>query len=656
MWIRADEGRNTAALERQLRRNAPTGATPPMPERSRRANMETVQQLTEQIAFVDRFSPDAFAGGAQERDELLARLRRDRESIQQNLTTLPTQARPVSMGGAAPDDRFVRGGIQPQRLQIERNSFRTADTCSIVLRYTDAPFDPRLVRACAVEVVLGVVPAEQWQNGMHGSTRASGQLESVVEQVPGGGALDSATRFVGWVDTWKVGFDDTEGDSVVLECRDITAILLDTPLATGSGIDLTKPIDQGVRDFLDSYPTCAGLTVRFGDVWETNPGAAPIPAASIPPQRRARRGRVARHARSGDQKMNLWDHITDVCVQVGLVPIFRDYELRIINPRTLWTSSQAPRRMIYGRNLLSLEFTRKLGGVKVPTVEVRAYDPQIGRTRWARWPTRTGGQATGVIGVTNPPAALRANEVGPSGANPDERIQTFVLRYGNDVAALATAAQSIYEQIGRQEIEGNLSTDDVASWGQPEDAFDMLHLDAGDPVEVLVAIDEDVGTDPLVTAGSIANLSTRARAAYLEALGWEPDVAARFAHLQDAAGFSPIFRVQDVRITYDADDGVGIEADFVNFIEIRNEVDASAADQPRPSEAVSRETAGRGSSAAADLQRVSGVRRLLTVLRDGGAISEDSYQRRLTALAEVERVRRQHVQEGTEPAGGGGGT
>lgn len=272
--------------------------------------------------------------------------------------------------------------------------------------------------------------------------------------------------------------------------------------------------------------------------------------------------------------MNLWDHITDVCNQIGVVPLVEDDVLRIVRPRTFYAASETPRRMVYGRNLEKLSFGRKLGGTKVPTVEVRSYDPRLGRTRWARFPVPPGSVASGIFGITAPPRPARANEVPPSGSVPDDKIQTFTLEGIVDPTTLAEAAQSIWEQIGRQELEGAFATHDAWSWDTPVAAADLLTARSGDAIELLVASSDPQNLPPgasVTDAQEIAAMTEARRARYLESIGWSSEVAERFAALQSATSFQTIFRVQNVQLGWDRDEGLQVSVDFINFLEIRED-------------------------------------------------------------------------------------
>ncbi len=119
----------------------------------------------------------------------------------------------------------------------------------------------------------------------------------------------------------------------------------------------------------------------------------------------------------------------------------------------------------------------------MPTIEVRCPDPQIGRTRWARAPKKFGQQAFGVFGINDPPKAIRANNISPGGAAQEE-IKVIPISGISDGPALERIATSLFEQIGRQEIEGSWSTDDITFFGS-DDEGDMLNSQPGDAIEVL---------------------------------------------------------------------------------------------------------------------------------------------------------------------------
>jgi hypothetical protein len=531
-------------------------------------SLEAIVQSKKQLA------DNAEAGAITTADFAIAdrALNAQRDTILQAVQAPDDQPRPWTILGSSPDSRYGRFAIVPKSVEIEKNGYRVADTAKVTIDWRTLPFDPRIVRAAAIELVVGVVAEDPFVKGFDGQTDpVSGLPLSIIQQSIGSPTVTSATRFCGWTDEWAISFD--EENLTELTCRDYTSSFIDTPLGSDAMINLDLPIDQGIATMLKSYPTLDGFQVRYIGV-PGYPAPAPSLGPTVPRTARSRRGRNARSGRSGDQRMTVWDHITDTCVALGLVPFVVNYELHIVQPTTQYRT-QDVRRMVYGRNLTTLSFTRKLGGTKVPTIECRAYDPTIGRVRWSRWPVRTGEPTSGVLGVTQPPMPLRANEVTPSGARPDERIQTYTLKPTTSPAIMSRCARALFEQIGRQEIEGELETSDVSSWDisfdEARDVLkaDLLDLKSGDALELLVAPRESERPEVVATTpGEWIGMERAARTRFLMSQGMTRQVAENIAGLQDAVS-SMIFRVSDVHLVFDSEDGIKVKASFMNFIEVR---------------------------------------------------------------------------------------
>lgn len=630
LQIRAEEFDDTTGLVRRLEAPTPAGAqrVGGAPPQAGGGNVDA--QLVENQRALSELIARRNATPAPQFTAERSRLERERDRLQrqqaQGGRVDTRQEPPETVSGAPADDRVILGNILPRSTTIERNGIRTADTCSIEIDRSDAPLDPRVIRACAVEVSLGSVAPGLWAQGVERGLRArDGMLLSVVERGTDAGILSPVTRFLGWVDEWDADADGSDGDSVSLTCRDWTSLLIDTPLPTGFAISLSDPIVTGIQALLDSIPATRGIRVHFGT--EGGDDLGPVPGEALQSSRRARRGTVSRRARSGGQQMNVWDHITDTVIQLGLVPLMRGFDLNVIEPRTFYSGESAVRRMVYGRNLESLSFSRKLGGVRVPTVQVRCYDAQIGRTRWGQHPVGPGQEAAGVFGQGDPPRPHRANRPGVSGSNPDDRIQTFTVQGINDPTRLRQIAESTWQQIGRQEIEGKFKTDDISSVGTEVEG-DLLDMDAGDAVELLVLAPQGQGAQDstATTLQEIQAMTTGRRADYLEGLGWNRQTAERLAALQEATGFQTVFRVQNVRIEFDRDEGVQIRADWINFVTVRELRDTDQQAEPEaPSPEVETQTQGRTDQTAANAREASAERRRLLREREAGTLTDAEY-------------------------------
>lgn len=479
---------------------------------------------------------------------------------------------PGAVDGTPPDDLTVIGSIFPSSVSIERNGLAKADTATIEIPFIDAPIDPRIVRSAHVQVAVGVIPAEEFEAGMSqaNSRREDGRtLRSVVQ--PGD---PGATEFLGFIDTWTTDYTGAV-DMLKFECRDMSANIRDRKLSQDETIDLTLPIDQGVTEFLNRLgPITRGIEVVY-----EGEGDAPSPGDAFPARRRTRRGARARRGRASGSDMTAWDHITDVVRALGFLPVMKGFRLHIVEPRTLY-STEGVKRMVWGRNLQTLSFTRSLLGVQVPTIEVRSYDPDRGRTIWARYPVASGQRTSGTLGLDPQPRRTRANRVPPSGATPDENIRVMSVSSVTDPAVLERIARNAFEQLGRQEITGSLATKNAWSYDEEPDVADLLRVDAGEGIEILMvqANESDEATEELGENATLAEIMAMNRARrrdYFMALGFDEQVATRFAALQDATGFQTTFRVQTATIKYTADSGLDVGVDFVNYITVREEGAAS---------------------------------------------------------------------------------
>lgn len=689
--LRLDEYDDTGALRARLGPLAPGASPVPQPESptasaSPTSKGSSADEITATLAQLDETIAETRAqiaagegdvADAQgyltdlqtERDRQTALLGGTGSSPSTEQAQGDAQA-PDYIAGPSPDDRHLTLLMMPTNTSIERNGLRTCDTANFSVNYRDLPTDARLVRGANVEIYIGVVEPTDFEAGVQGRRRGSLDGQSLLrswlqpfemgrsEDTTPEGIAQNATRFVGIVDTWKTAYDGADGEMVEIECRDFSALLMDTPLATGTSIDLTRPIDEAIEAFMAEYPTTRGLKCLWGRPGEARTNV-PVPGDAAPTSTRPRRARGARQGRSGDQTMTMWDHVTDTCGRVGLVPVFYDYTLRVLNPRTFWSGEDTPRRQVYGRNLEHLEITRKLGGIRVPTIEVRCYDPDLGRTRWARYPMPDGAAATesaGIFGENDPPQRpARASETSVSGFTPDDRIQTIFVEGVTDPALLRDIARSTFEQIGRQEIEGNLVTSFARSVTPSEtrrggaevktvsdDALDCLSLTAGDPIEILVAGGPDVPRDTTagLSAVEIQAMSVQRRSDYLVNLGWSRDVADRFAEAGEAVAFQTVFRTQNVQIEMDNDEGLKLTVDYINFITVREEA------QTRTDAG----TPGLVDVSTIDLSALQGVlgaegvgslaerRSRVTRLRDDGVITDAQFDRDMTALDEEAEV------------------
>ena len=605
LQLRLDEGADTAAINRGLERKPPSGAAlkrqTPTTSAGRKAALR--QNLAQQSAVTRQ----ARALAAEEVLQQKADLDIQREGIE----APQAGAVPAGLEQRDQDQRAVIFDVIPESVTVSRNGLRDASTAEITFDYRDVPIDPRAVRSTFVSVALGQVSEDDYEAGMvRGVKRDDGSLLSFVERVPGQEAQPrnpaNTTRFVGYVDEWHVEHGD-DGGTVNLKCRDVSAVLRDQPLPRGVTIDLEEPIAVGVQQLIDRFATSRGMTVVVGN---PDPSAAdqgfteegPIPAKVLPTPLKPRRGKRARGRRTVGKNQKVWELIESTCIKVGLIPIMRGFTLFLAPPRGVF-GSQTIRKMVWGRNLANLEFSRKASQVYNKTVEVRSLDPSRARTLWARSRANPGEPTSGVLGETDP-VVSRASNVSPGGKS-EEQVQVIPVPGIADLAVLEGIAKATAEQIARQEIEGAFATHDLESFrtgasdeaGLPAD--DLLNLDSGDTIQILIGqsvpvtdeatgatkLDESIsGPGNLATSlQELEEQSIAKRTAYLESLGMSERTARRLARAQEQIKLSDTFRVGSVNLNWTAEDGVSIDGSFYNYIAIREDEDAvEQTPQPLP--------------------------------------------------------------------------
>lgn len=598
LQLRLDEGPNIEALKGALEREPGMGTfgavLPATKDGIRAAEEENRKQQILLGASRSTLAPTEYRKQKSQLDQQQRSLQLAKAAGQANTTEKPDSAREQNDN----DKLNVLFTALPISCAIERTSIRDADTAEVTFDYRDLPIDPRVVRSGLVSITLGSVTADEYQRGVinREERTSDGMLVSIVERSQGAELKFSgnASRFVGFIDEWHIEMGE-DGDKVVLTMRDISALLIDEPMRSGITIDMLKPLDEGVRDFINTFPSIRGMTVFFGTPEQFNEAAyeliaakAPIPRDSIPEVALSRKGKKAKSQKKGDVEDNVWDHIVTTCAKLGFIPFVRGFVLFIVEPRNLFDQASKSRKMVFGRNIKTLEFDRKMSGVTTQTIEVRSPDPDIGRTRWARYPVLDDEPSCGILGDPDSPQPTisRPQKVSPSG-KPDEQVLVMCIARVNDLEVLKRIAENTFQEICRQEIEGSFETDDLESFKESEadgrlfPEEDLLDMYPGDTVTVLYAppdttaqgdsyqVTEKDNKRATSSAQELAAMSFARRADYLRGLGMAASTAERIAAVTEGLPFANSFRVGTVTISFDVDDGLSVACSFYNFIATR---------------------------------------------------------------------------------------
>jgi hypothetical protein len=487
----------------------------------------------------------------------------------------------------ASDDGLTQvvSGIIPKNFSWKQAGFRTASELKLQIRWSDLPLDPRCIRSCAVEFYLGTVTALEYAQGVQGMLRgnaispgvpnAAEPLNVIADKyLDASGNQRTNLRFTGWVEDFKATWSEDQ-PMIELSCKDNSSLLMNQIAPPKVTIGGEEPLDKAVATYLANFPQFSGFSVEFrGESGDTAPklkdvlaGTAFRPKLGPQPSKGA-----------GSDDLQVWDYITDVCGAVGLVNFIDGTTIVLARPSTV-LDGQAQRRsddpyagrklasgdypsraLIFGQNLNSMEVSRKYGTCEAKNIEVRCWSPRRKQILVSRYPQKKD----------------RIPSTSPGTDKADEKWSIIRVKGVEDKATLDQIAKDYYNGRNRNEIELVLKTKNFASFGGGNEDPDLLDLKAGDPIEVLVNRDRfgnvtgsDAQGNPNI--GEAQLTAAGANEKFLTDLGYTKGFASAYAAAYKNAGFQRLFRLREMDVTGDVDEGVSFELRVVNFIQVRGE-------------------------------------------------------------------------------------
>jgi hypothetical protein len=489
-----------------------------------------------------------------------------------------TKGGPQKATSSSDGRTFVIDGIIPKRCTLHRNGIRTADTLSAELSFADLPFDPRVLRAVAVEAFLGSLNEQDFQRGVagaapgeHGPNDAEPLLVLPETFKDGQGRTRSNLRFQGWIDEWETSFADGT-PMVKIECTDNTRLLIEQEAPPKLTMSPDKTIDRAIADYLSNFPQFRGLAVEY------RPAGISIPTLKGVLAKTAYKPTLGPSPQGGSSKLTVWDYITDVCGAVGHTVRIVGITIVIQRARTLYGSKFAGRPddpfegrilpsgrqinnrlFVYGRNIDTLSFKRKITRFGPTNIEVRCYSGKRKKTLVVRFPLK-GDRVVKAI----------------PGDQTDQKWSVVRVTGVDDEATLRVVAQGYYESFGRSELEVNFSTKNLASFGGDSLDPDCFDAEAGDTVEIEVTREQDSYN----TIASIEEqVSTRA-ADSLKAIGYDAKLANAYQSAVNNVGYPTTFKIRDLTFDWDDSDGVKIHGTAVNYVEVRSNAKLPDGEEP----------------------------------------------------------------------------
>jgi hypothetical protein len=502
----------------------------------------------------------------------------------------------------------------PKHASVELAGYRQAAKFNAVYDFKDLPVDPRQIRAIGVEVHLGAVAGRDFARGIQ-SVQPGGGRSSVIRTRIDGRPNPETLLFMGTVDTlhWR---HTSAVSEVTIDGRDLRGILLDSPIRPGmlAKLVLSNSIDKVVRQIIGFHPFGSKFDVRvIREEWPNNTPLAPGVQGNVTRVHLGAAGdpSVKMSAPGSPDNLNMWDMITRYCFLCGAVPYFVGSTLWIRRARNIFDTllGKVPtgidpskgdpftshrswngqplkvRRMVYGSNVLNLEFERKIGGVTRPAVELvcvntssptRGINPQTGRPNkllLAYYPPEADPAYRGPP-LTGKAKYRASTKVAPNGQGAMTDLLRFSVPGIASLAQLQEMARDTWEEIARQEISGRISTKDLTSLGGGNNDPDLLRLRPGDPLQILVRSDASNSLSP-VNSELIRQerFQQAALAKSFDARTGQSNPKAGGAVARTKKGSAVpellnIFRVSNVKFSWGADDGIAIDADFQNYVEV----------------------------------------------------------------------------------------
>lgn len=406
-----------------------------------------------------------------------------------------------------------RGGGDSAPLLVEatpisatvcRNGYHDADTWSLEFDARALPFDPEIIRSAAAFVYMyaadGLDDRREW-------------------------AVPAYEMVRGLADDGEIHLSD-DGQTVTMEGRDYTGLLLDAEWDPRKRIPFGGPLDETIQDIADAAAP-PGTRARFEVVWDS---LEPVPRAGAAHRSTKKKGLWVKPGKS------YWDVIYELAISNGFIAYVQGEEIIVTDPNTQTraTLEQAP-KLVYGRNLDSLSVSRRLTKERVPQIKLVAWDPGSGKHVEVVFPDR-GEKVTDGLG------------------NKKDEVLVFPAPKGvRDRDTLRRIARARHANLARAESTYRAETIHLESL----DGQDLLRLQAGSPVSLIF--------DPF-NGEQMRALTSAQRVEHLIALGYSPRLAAFVADRFDRLDqFRQPYYTTEVEYRWSIDDGLTIAIEAKNY-------------------------------------------------------------------------------------------
>jgi hypothetical protein len=445
-------------------------------------------------------------------------------------------------GRGGPNKEFTIDHVRPRSCTVSRNGYHEADTWNATFDLRVFPFDPEGIASMFARIYM-------WDD------RFGPGYEWAVDD-------NEMVRGIADEDTIKI---DKSQNEFRVSGRDYTAIL-DPEWDPRKQVPAGIPLVEAVQQIADSAAP-ESSSARFEVVWDVKDDDG----TPLPPTEFLSNGSARSTKKKGmwvKQGKTTWDVIYDLVIQNGFIVFVKGSQIVITTPRTQ-TSSEllAAATLVHGRNLKSLEAGRKLAKERVPRIRIVYWDAGGRRQFDVVYPEKDQKLAIGLGLKKNEDLILPA----PTYCHDAESA----LRFAKMRWELMARAETVYKfetrHLRAPRGDGsNFLAKKAASFLGIDDGFDLLRMQAGDPIALRF--------DPF-NGEAMRALDSGQREEFLLSLGYHPRVAAFVAeNYERLTQITQAYYTRVITYDYSHDQGLTISGEGVNFAYERREIQWSNGD------------------------------------------------------------------------------
>ena len=416
--------------------------------------------------------------------------------------------------------------VQARAITVYNNSYKEADTWSVEFDAQDLPVTPEMIRSGAVEIWIfqgrGIGPDNFPEVLRLNDDAATAQLEGLEPTIAG-------------------LFDDAEielsndGRVVSISGQDYTQLFISKqwdPKKSGNGrgrVPAGKPLDKVLEKLIREVdPTNTMRLSVEGDGIDT------LPTVGKGEARTNKKGIPVKGSE------NYWDVMYSMAVRYGFILFVRGLKVVLTTPQAYVAGRSKVRKMLWGRNILNMTISRRMGKTVTPIVEVRSYDEKNREVIKARYPKNKKQKPINGIGVQR------------------EEVRVYNVPGIRSKDQLARTAETVFNLIARSEQTISLETKDLSD----VEGTDLIEMRTGDALSIGF---DSFNRDAILIEGQ----SLDQRITTLKSLGYDERVAKEIASGLDRVNvFRRPFRVKETTLDWSHDGGLTISAELQNFINI----------------------------------------------------------------------------------------